>query len=292
MNPAGDRYYGGPLVRYGGKVKLARKIVPMLPRGRLYLEPFFGAGGLFFAIPEHVYQVEVVNDLDHGIVTFFTALRDQPAELRRLLEATPYSREEYRRCLQYSPDPLEEARRVFVRARQTINGVARCEGNWSRPTSHTSNRVQRSQTKLDNLEAFARRLRSVAIECRDAIALVSLYAGPEVAMYLDPPYHPSTRRTYGRDAYEHELTVEDHERLLAAALDAVARGAHVAISGYPCAAYEQALGGWRRVEWRTTANSTTTGPASGRTEVLWMSYPEALELRATGAAPLLDFGAA
>lgn len=38
------RYYGGPILRYGGKVRLAPLIVPRLPRGRMYVEPFFGAG--------------------------------------------------------------------------------------------------------------------------------------------------------------------------------------------------------------------------------------------------------
>lgn len=52
------RYVGGPILRYGGKVRLAEHIVPRLPRGRMYVEPFFGAGGLFFAIPEGVYDVD------------------------------------------------------------------------------------------------------------------------------------------------------------------------------------------------------------------------------------------
>ena len=282
------RYYGGPLVRYGGKVRLAESIVPRLPRGHLYLEPFFGAGGLFFAIPEHTYAVEVVNDRDGALVTFFRALRERPDELRRLLEATPYARAEFVAALERSDDLLEEARRVWVRARQSINGVARVAGNWSRPTVATSNRQRRGESKLSDLEVFAARLRRVAIDCRDGIDLIARYAEPGVAMYLDPPYHPATRKTFGRDAYQHELTAEDHGRLLVTALGAVARGARVAISGYACDAYDEALAAWRRVEFRGFANSTTYGGRQERTEVLWMSYGPEHELAAVRQGDLLE----
>lgn len=212
-------------------------------------------------------------------------LRSDPAELRRLCEATPYSRREFEIALDTAEDPMEEARRVWVRARQSVNGVARVPGNWSRPTVSTSNRQRRGETKLASLESFARRLRRVAIDCRDAVDVIDRYAERHVAIYLDPPYHPNTRRTYGRDAYAHDMSAGDHERLLSAALRAVRVGARVAISGYACEPYEAALDGWRRVEMATHANSTTTGGRMGRVEVLWMSYPAECEL---GAQASLD----
>lgn len=283
-----SRYVGGPILRYGGKVDKAAAIMPRLPRGRMYLEPFFGAGGLFFALPEGLYDVEVVNDVDHSLITFFQVLRERPEDLRRVLDATPYAREEYRRALERSDDPLEEARRVWIRARQTINGVARVPGNWSRPTVSTSNRQRRGEAKLERLDDFARRLRRVAIDCRDGIELVARYAEPDVAMYLDPPYHPSARKTFGKDAYEHDLTADDHDRLLAAVLEAAQGGARIALSGYACAAYDEALAGWRRAEMAAVANTTTTLARRKRTEVLWMSYPAELEL---GAQRTLDLEA-
>lgn len=274
------RYVGGPILRYGGKVRIAPLIVPRLPRGRLYVEPFFGAGGMFFAIPEGVYEAEVVNDIDHSLVTFFRMLRSDPAELTRLCEATPYSRREFELALAVAEDPMEEARRVWVRARQSINGVASRASAWSRPTVGKSSRAQRAETKLGDLATFARRLRKVAIDCRDGIEIVTRYAGPGVSMYLDPPYHPSTRKTYGRDAYQHELTVEDHDRLLAAALGAARVGSRVTISGYACEPYDDALSDWRRVEMQIMENTTTSGARQGRTEVLWMSYGAEHELAA------------
>jgi DNA adenine methylase len=270
------RYVGGPILRYGGKVGIADAIVPRLPRGKLYAELFFGAGGLFYAIPPGTYPSEVVNDLDHAIVNFFRVLRDRPQDLRAALEATPYAREEFRRALERSDDPLEEARRLWVRIRQSVNGVGL---HWSRPSVGDGQpRIARTEGKLARLESFAARLRGVTIDCRDAIDLIGVYAGRDVAMYLDPPYLPSTRTRFGRGTYEHEMGEAGHLRLLEACVAAVTKGARIMLSGYPSPVYDEALSGWRKHEIATFMNATTTGPRQRRTEVLWMSYGPEHEL--------------
>src|SRR5690606_11962116 len=75
--------------------------------------------------------VEVYNDIDSNVVTIFRVLRDYPDELRRALELTPYSREEYVRCLDPLDglDDVEKARRLIVRYRQVFGGM----GQTARP---------------------------------------------------------------------------------------------------------------------------------------------------------------
>lgn len=279
------RYVGGPILRYGGKVKLAPRIVPRLPRARLFIDTHFGGGGLFFAIPAGTYPGEIVNDIDHDVVNFFEQLRVHPAELRRLLEATPHSREEFRRAREATTDPLERARRFFVVSRQSFAGVGR---HWSRvqPDDPLPFRPYAADRAIESIDAFAHRLRHVAIECEDAVSLVMRYARPGVGMYIDPPYLPKTRKTHGRDAYKHEVDEAGHEALLAACVSSASRGAHIAISGYPSETYDAALTGWRREEMKTHAGHR--GVIGARTEVLWMSYPAEFEL---GAQRTLDLEA-
>ena len=57
-----------PLTYYGGKQKLARQIVSMIPEHRLYCEPFFGGGAVFFAKPPA--SVEVINDTNGELINF------------------------------------------------------------------------------------------------------------------------------------------------------------------------------------------------------------------------------
>ena len=56
----------------GGKNRLAKKIISLLPEHITYVEPFAGgAQVLFHKLPS---EVEVLNDLDFDIVNFFRAM--------------------------------------------------------------------------------------------------------------------------------------------------------------------------------------------------------------------------
>ena len=62
-------------------------------------------------------------------------------------------------------------------------------------------------------------------------------------IYLDPPY-PKSSRNSQRDLYTHEMTDEQHERLLRLVLDLPCM---VQVSSYHSELYAQALKGWRLV---------------------------------------------
>jgi DNA adenine methylase len=75
----------------------------------------------------------------------------------------------------------------------------------------------------------------------DAISIVPTLALPAgTVAYFDPPYPLGTRN--GRSYYKHELSDEDHERLIAMILKLPFR---VLISSYPNALYAHALRDWR-----------------------------------------------
>jgi DNA adenine methylase len=84
-----------------------------------------------------------------------------------------------------------------------------------------------------------------------------------VLIYADPPYLHHTRTS--RKRYRYEMTDAQHVELLAA-LSAVP--AHVILSGYPSALYDDALPGWRTREFQVM-----TRGGSARTEKLWFNFP-------------------
>src|SRR5690606_6650859 len=99
----------------GSKWSMAEWIIDHMPPHQTYLEPFFGSGAVFFTKPPSA--LETINDIDGDVVNLFRVIRDRPDELARLVDWTPYSREEY-----YNPyqtggglDDLERARRFLVR---------------------------------------------------------------------------------------------------------------------------------------------------------------------------------
>ena len=265
---------GGPIKRVGGKALVAGALLPHFARARTYVEPCFGAGGMFFRVPEGTYAREAVNDLDASIVTFFRCLRDRTEDLVRVCEATPYSRAEFIAALEPSDDDIEEARRVWVRSRQGVSGSASSAGDWGRdPGDCHGWNPQGTERKLQALRAYAARLRAVSIDCIDAVEFIDKWGIGDTFAYVDAPYLPETRT--GK-SYTHEMTAEDHRRLAASCAAAVARGCKVAVSGYPSAAYSEWFAGWRTVSVDVPLYGTRDAKGQRRTEVLWCSYgPEA-----------------
>ncbi|MDD3807375.1 MAG: DNA adenine methylase [Candidatus Marinimicrobia bacterium] len=84
---------------YGGKGNMVAKILPLLPDGQVYVEPYFGAGFIFFA--KQPSPVEVINDIDGEVVNVFRVLQDKGKfeELRHRLMYTLYARGELERAI-------------------------------------------------------------------------------------------------------------------------------------------------------------------------------------------------
>ena len=101
------------IFRYpGSKWSIADWIISHFPENyekMVYLDPFVGSGAVFFN--KKPGAVETINDLDSNIVNLFRVLRDDPDELRRVLQLTPYSREEYDLSFEECDEPIEKARR-------------------------------------------------------------------------------------------------------------------------------------------------------------------------------------
>lgn len=92
------------LIYPGGKVKISSWVTSFFPRHQIYVEPFGGAAGVL--LNKEPSPLEVYNDLNSDLVTFFSVLRDKEkaAELIRRLRLTPYAREEY---YSFYPMPAE-----------------------------------------------------------------------------------------------------------------------------------------------------------------------------------------
>lgn len=262
-----------PFPYYGSKGRLASRIVDLMPRHRVYVEPFAGSAAVLFA--KAPAPVEIVNDLDRNVITFFRVLRTREADLARALRLTPYSREEYAAAdlADETIDDLERARRFFVRATQGHNAAGSGgRAGWSNGIRAKHTDATATTNIVDRLFTLADRLRTVVIEHRDATELITAHDSPDTVFYLDPPYLSETRRS-GRD-YAHEADSEAFHRELAAALRSV-RGT-VLLSGYPSVLYKELYADWDRIEVSVHRATTNTRGRSGverGTEVVWSNQP-------------------
>ncbi|MBQ8399076.1 MAG: DNA adenine methylase, partial [Clostridia bacterium] len=108
------------LLKYpGSKWKIVDWIIDHFPEHKVYLEPFFGSGAVFFnKTPAYI---ETVNDVDGNIVNLFRVCRERPMELATALNLSPFSREEFVSCYEMKTEnPVEWARRTVVRYHQSF----------------------------------------------------------------------------------------------------------------------------------------------------------------------------
>jgi DNA adenine methylase len=61
------------LKRIGNKGKIAHKIIPFFPKHDIYIELFFGAGGMFFNKPKAKYNF--LNDIDNDVFNLYMVMK-------------------------------------------------------------------------------------------------------------------------------------------------------------------------------------------------------------------------
>ena len=252
---------------FGAKTRLASRIVQLLPAHRSYIEPFAGSMAVLMAKPRAT-GIEVANDIDQDVMTFWRVLRDQPDELGRVCALTPHSRAEYAASWPLPPGlpDLERARRVWVKLSQSRGGQLTNTG-WRYRTRAQGAAIPSIMASY--VERFGRaveRLCGVTLECRPALEVIDAYGRePGNLLYVDPPYLGQTRM---RHAYQHEMQNEEEHRALVEALHRCQ--ATVVLSGYPSALYDELYPGWATAEFvaYTGRGAASTG-SNRRTEVLW-----------------------
>jgi DNA adenine methylase len=261
-----------PLPYFGAKTAIAPQLVALMPQHRHYVEPFAGSLAVLLAKPPS--PMETVNDLDGDLVTFWRVLRDQPKQLARACALTPWSRREFASAhtATYPDDitDLERARRIWVSLTQS-RGYVRHGSGWKFGIDRP---MRAKDTTLRRIEATARRIRDVNLECLPAVEVVRRYGrSPDVLLYIDPPYLAATRTRLG--VYQFEMADPAGHTALADALRDVP--AAVMVSGYANPLYDQHLyAGWHRhtIAARTDHDAARrAGGTAARTEVVWSNRP-------------------
>lgn len=290
-----------PLAFPGSKANLAPWLIRHFPSHHTYVDVFGGSAAVLLS--KQPSSVEVYNDINSDLAQFFRVLRNpaQAEELRRRLRLTPHSREEFQNALtDLEGDPVERARRFFVRSRQSFSGlgtfsVGARNSKWSYCVTESaggmSARTRKWLSAVEALEAAAERFRTVQVEHLDFADLIPRYDRPDTLFFADPPYLHSTRvrlDLYGK----HELSVERH-RELAEMLRGI-QGMAV-VCGYPSPEYEEFYAGWtalsKEVAKSTPVAHTDRRPRSAprerrrALECLWIS-PRATEKSVQQQLPL------
>lgn len=245
----------------GAKWRISDWIIEHLPPHKVYCEPFFGSGAVFFK--KEPSYIETINDVDGNIVNLFKVCREQPEALAKAIEFSPFSREEYTDCYDMTAgDRIERARRTLVRYHQSFGTTNSSKRSWRNVQTYGGPRCATMWNHLPNvIMECCERLKNAQIENIDGVELVKRYNHSDTLIYCDPPYLQSLRK---KNMYAHEFSDERHLELLDALRHSKSK---IILSGYDNDLYNAALS-----DWRTDTKQTTAQMGLRRVEKIWMNF--------------------
>lgn len=187
-----------PFKWVGGKSRLRKHIIPLLPPHTCYVEPFAGAAWVLFGKPPS--DVEILNDIDQELINFFRVVKEQPEALIDSFEWELVSRAEFERLANLDISQLTDVQRAH---RFYYLIMAGWGGEMNYPRFQTSitdgghgNRLIGALKNLHKrLQPVHERLRTVIIEYLDWQECIDRYDRSDTVMYLDPPY-PGNKCNY------------------------------------------------------------------------------------------------
>ena len=255
-----------PLTYYGGKQKLAERIISMIPEHRIYCEPFFGGGAVFFAkVPA---EIEVINDNNGELINFYKVLKSDYVKLAKEIKATLHSKESHQiaELVFHYPKLFSEVKRawaVWVLAKQSyasmLGGTWRCDLKENSTTKRLNN-------KRNNFtDEYAKRLEQTQIDNRDALKVINLWDNKETFFYLDPPYFNSDMGHYkGYSEQEFENLLEVLSKI---------KGKFI-LSSYPSELLDKYVKkhNWNTVKIESVPVSVSLGKQKMKTEMLTANY--------------------
>lgn len=206
---------------FGGKRKLATKIVDILGAHKVFWSPFCGSLAVLMAKPP--CEMETVNDLHGDMINLARVIQDKELgfelydKLSRTLYAEKFFEESKERWTSANGDPdiwlsLERAYDYFVCSWMGLNGVSGTARynyafalRWCRGGGQGATRWQ---SVVESMPAWHKRLRNVVIIRRDAFeVLENIKDDSDTVIYCDPPYFDKS------DKYLHDFADGDHQRL-------------------------------------------------------------------------------
>lgn len=176
--------------RMGGKTRLKKKIIEMMPNENqydTYVEPFFGAGSVFFALP-HDFQSkkEVINDLDPVPISILEGFKKYNGNKIRDDVNGEYTKQDFQKIKNSNPSTdYFKFIRDFILTRTSYygKGIAYSLGKTSK-------------IKINPQDRYQQRLKNVVILNEDYKKVVDKYDSPRTFIFLDPPYEISNNNHY------------------------------------------------------------------------------------------------
>ncbi len=220
----------------GGKGQLLSQYESLLPYTfNNYLEPFVGAGAVFF----HLYNSEKLGvlksitliDSNDELVNCYHIIKRNYDKLIKVLKDPKFNNNEkkyYKIRSEQPTDPIERAARMIYLNKTCFNGLYRVngKGKFNVPYGRYKNPLI---CDSENLEAVSIALSKVDIVCKDFTHCLDI-ANKNDFIYFDPPYQPLNKTSSFTSYTKNSFGKNDQERLYETFKELDKRGCKIMLS--------------------------------------------------------------
>ena len=255
---------------FGGKYQWLEQLYQYFPDHLHFVDLF--CGSMSVTLNKEPSALDTANDLDGGVINFFTVLRDHPEVLFQQLDLTPISRQEYKDCFPtYSDNSIEWARRFFVRCRMSFQGSGLKGNTGFNACIETSEKglsknVAKYLSAVERLPEVVRKLKQIQIENLDYKECIKKYDRSGTFFYVDPPYE-LRKRNY-KKWYDVEFESDNHHIDLRDSLTGLKGFAMV--SGYESDLYKDLYKEWEFIKLQPKRHSMKG--SKFQEECIWINY--------------------
>ncbi len=179
-----------PITYYGGKQRLLKHILPLIPKHTVYNEPFFGGGAVFFA--KKPVKCEMINDINDRVVNFYKVYQNNPEELIQRTKESLLSRSQYYQARKIYQSPngstdIEKAWAFWFLGNTSFNGDYEGNIKFSRSDQRSYAYLKNSKLNLMDSKVISR-IEHTQIDNRDALLVIAAMDQPKTFHFIDPPY--------------------------------------------------------------------------------------------------------
>jgi len=200
----------------GGKTQLLPALLELVPDDfNQYIEPFVGAGALFFALAGH--RPALISDANEELVHTYIAVRDNVTSVIDRLKEMRNDKEFF--YFVRSQDvsqlkPYERAARLIFLNKTCFNGLYRVNRHGRFNTPYNGNEGA-NFIQEDVLIAASNALKGVKIAFGDYRAILEENATNGDFVFLDPPYQPVGKYSDFKRYTKERFHEDDHRNLAA-----------------------------------------------------------------------------
>lgn len=170
-----------PFAWVGGKSRLAKDIIALMPEHKTYAEVFGGALSVFYQ--KAPSKLEIINDINSDLINLHRIIKSRPISLQIELNNMLRSREIFELIKNKAIKPRNNVQKAaFYYYLISLSFGAKTNNFAMSKGARSPKNIYKS------FEIYSKRLKMALIENLSYEKFIKEYDGKETLFYLDPPY--------------------------------------------------------------------------------------------------------